>query len=139
MRIFIVEDDRDIAELLILSLQSAGNEVLGWASDGQDAVDLISDLPDAPDLLLLDFDLPGQDGAQVARSLRRQFGALAILVCSAFPHSEEKFSGVDNVFFLQKPFRISDLMASIQAAISNNNHDGPSDSRASNIRKGACA
>ena len=67
-RILVVEDEAAIAELISINLRHAGHDVriAATAEDAQEAVDAV-----LPDLVLLDWMLPGQSGLAVARALAR--------------------------------------------------------------------
>ncbi|MGY9057441.1 MAG: response regulator, partial [Alphaproteobacteria bacterium] len=67
--ILVVEDEPGIAELLRYNLEAAGHEV-GIATDGDEALVSLSER--LPDLLLLDWMLPGVSGVEVCRQLRRR-------------------------------------------------------------------
>ncbi|MBU3740633.1 MAG: response regulator, partial [Rhodoferax sp.] len=75
-RVLIVEDDAKIADLLANYLQAAGMTT-GWCADGLQAPQRVRD--EAPQLVLLDLMLPGQDGIAVCAAVRR-FSAVPILM-----------------------------------------------------------
>jgi two-component system phosphate regulon response regulator PhoB len=66
-RVLIVEDERDIRDLVVLHLQRDGYQV-STASSGEDALLQVKQSP--PDLVLLDLMLPGMSGLEVCRRLR---------------------------------------------------------------------
>jgi two-component system phosphate regulon response regulator PhoB len=67
-RLLVVEDDRDILDLLLFKLRRVGFEVES-ASNGEDAVALALEV--VPELVVLDWGLPGGDGLEVCAELRR--------------------------------------------------------------------
>ena len=66
-QIFVVEDDRNIQELIAVNLSRAGHRVQ-LAENGEHAVDLLR--TSIPDLMLIDWMLPGLSGVDLARQLR---------------------------------------------------------------------
>ncbi len=111
-RILVVEDDADTLELLQILLQEEGYEVLTSQKSGS-----LESQPDGelPDLILLDVLLSGQDGREIAQSLKSQEETqhISILMCSVHPGGEEtaRQAGADD--FLAKPFDIDVLLARI--------------------------
>lgn len=69
MRVLVVDDHDGFRRIAALLLVAAGHQVVGEAADGRGALDAVRDL--APDLLLLDVQLPDTDGFAVAEALAR--------------------------------------------------------------------
>lgn len=112
--ILVVEDDPEIRRLVQLVLQDTGFQV-ALAADGPAAVEEAR--VQLPELVLLDFMLPGDDGETVARELRAQCGPVPILLMSAADDLVDKAQLVGAVSRLDKPFELSDLEASVSAAL----------------------
>jgi two-component system response regulator NreC len=87
MRIFIV-DDSEFARtgLKVLLAGRSDCEICGEASDGRQAVMKVIDLN--PDLIILDYSMPGMDGLQVAQEIFKALPAALILICTLFPSRE---------------------------------------------------
>jgi two-component system response regulator NreC len=87
MRILIV-DDSDFARtgLKVLLAGRADCEVCGEANDGRQAVMKAIDLN--PDLIILDYSMPGMDGLHVAQEIYKALPATLILMCTLFPSRE---------------------------------------------------
>jgi two-component system CheB/CheR fusion protein len=87
-RLLIVEDHADVADSLALILRRDGHEV-GIAQDGPTALRVLNEFK--PDVVLLDLDLPGMDGYQVARRIRAEHAEprLTIVVLSGHAEMEE--------------------------------------------------
>ena len=81
----IVADDSDVFLRAAASVISATStlRLVGTAGSGQEAIDLVPVL--RPDLVLLDFHLPGMDGVQTARIIRRDEPRTVVIVISAEP------------------------------------------------------
>jgi DNA-binding response OmpR family regulator len=113
MRILLVEDTPEIAELIRESLSGEGFEVL-LAGDGETAVELARAQP--PDMVLLDLGLPGIDGIEVCRRLRTFTDAYLVMLTardSEFDRVLGLSVGADD--YITKPFSPRELIARIGA------------------------
>ena len=114
MRILLVEDDRMLAEALLLALRDGGHAV-DWVSSGQAAR---STLPHSEhEVLLLDLGLPDDVGIQLLHDLRTEGYTLPILILSARDALEERLRGLDAGAddYLIKPFSARELLARLRA------------------------
>jgi two-component system phosphate regulon response regulator PhoB len=117
-RILVVEDESAIAELISLNLRHAGYEVTlaANAEQAQAAVDGV-----LPDLVLLDWMLPGQSGLALARRWRgdARTRELPIIMLTARADEVDKIAGLDAGAddYLTKPFSTNELMARIRAVL----------------------
>ena len=117
-RVLVVEDEAAIAELISLNLRHAGYEVTLAASaeQAQAAVDGV-----LPDLVLLDWMLPGQSGLALARRWRgdARTRELPIIMLTARADETDKVAGLDAGAddYLAKPFSTNELMARIRAVL----------------------
>ncbi len=80
MRVLVVDDDRALRDALRRVLTLAGYEVQG-ATDGEQAIELV--VQAMPDAVVLDVGLPGIDGLEVCRRLRRLGNRVPILMLTA--------------------------------------------------------
>jgi len=116
--ILVVEDEIAIAELIALNLRHAGFEVTlaETAEQAQAAVDAV-----LPDLVLLDWMLPGQSGVAMARRWRadERTRALPIIMLTARAEETDKVAGLDAGAddYLTKPFSTQELLARIRALL----------------------
>lgn len=117
-RIMIVEDERDMADLVATRLRREGHEV-DVAHDGAEGLERILSQP--PDLVLLDIMLPGMSGTDVARALRDDPRTAGLPIIMLTAKSEEsdivvglKFGADD---YVTKPFSMSVLVARIDAVL----------------------
>jgi DNA-binding response OmpR family regulator len=114
-RILIVDDDEHIAELIELYLKKAGYEST-TAYDGEKAVDLFK--VGAPDLVLLDIMLPGMDGYDVLREIRK-ISEIPVIMLTAKGETFDKVLGLELGAddYIIKPFDTSELIARIKAVL----------------------
>jgi two-component system phosphate regulon response regulator PhoB len=117
-RILVVEDESAIAELISINLRHAGYEVTlaGNAEQAQLEVDRV-----LPDLVVLDWMLPGQNGLALARQWRgaTRTRELPIILLTARAEEVDKVSGLDAGAddYLTKPFSTNELLARIRAVL----------------------
>lgn len=117
-RILVVEDEPAIAELVAINLRHAGHEV-ALAIDApaaQAEVDAV-----LPDLVLLDWMLPGQSGLSLARRWREaaRTRSMPIIMLTARADESDKIAGLDGGVddYLVKPFSPNELVARIRAVL----------------------
>jgi two-component system, OmpR family, response regulator VicR len=113
MQILLVDDDRELIDLLAFALKRAGLEPVA-AHDAQTAVRLFQEKQ--PDLAVLDINLGGASGLEVLKSLRRQ-SQLPIIMLTALDSEEDKVRGLEMGAddYLTKPFSHRELIARIRA------------------------
>jgi len=117
-RILVVEDESAIAELVAINLRHAGHEVTvaGDAAQAQFEVDSV-----LPDLVVLDWMLPGQSGLALARQWRAaaRTRAMPIIMLTARAEESDKIVGLDAGAddYVPKPFSTQELMARIRAVL----------------------
>ena len=106
-RALVVEDDPDVRELVVMSLEMAGLEV-SHAATGADAVRLARELD--PDLVTLDLTLPDADGMEVCRQLR-EFTDAYIIMVTGRADDLDRFGGLEVGAdeYLPKPFSPQEL------------------------------
>jgi two-component system response regulator ArlR len=114
--ILIVEDDATIARFVELELRHAGFSVLR-AGDGPTAIDLLA--ANEVVLVLLDLMLPGIDGIDVARHIRKKGSTVPILMLTARAETHDVVSGFEAGAddYLRKPFEIPELLSRVRALL----------------------
>ncbi len=115
--ILIVEDEPAQRELLRYNLEAEGYRVRE-AADGDTALLLLAE--EAPDLVLLDWMLPGVSGLEICRRIRAGSGrALPVIMLSARAEELDRVRGLDTGAddYLVKPFSLRELMARIRAQL----------------------
>lgn len=124
----VIEDDKNIAELLRLYLEKDGFEV-SIAPDGGKGLQLAED--EYPDVVLLDIMLPVMDGWQVCREIRRT-SQVPIIMLTAKGETYDKVSGLEMGAddYVTKPFEVKELIARIHAVMRRTeNSDSPAEKR----------
>jgi two-component system phosphate regulon response regulator PhoB len=116
--ILVVEDEPQIQELLAINLQHAGHRVVR-ASSAEEAESAIR--AELPDVVILDWMLPGESGISLAKRLRaaERTQGLPIIMLTARAMEHDKISGLEAGAddYLTKPFSPKELSARIQAVL----------------------
>ena len=116
MLVLVADDDRAVRESLERALQLAGYEV-ELASDGDMALGAIERR--TPDAVVLDVMMPGYDGLDVTRRLRREGNRIPILLLTARDAVGDRVEGLDAGAddYLPKPFSLDELLARLRALL----------------------
>lgn len=121
--ILVADDDAHIVRLVELYLTKAGYRVV-TAEDGDETLRKVRDL--RPDLLVLDIMMPGPDGLEITRSLRRS-SELPIIMLTARTSDVDRIAGLqfgaDD--YVTKPFNPLELVARVQAVLRRARAGGP--------------
>ena len=121
-KILVVDDDKNICELLKLYLENEGYTVY-VANDGQQAVNTFQ--LKTPDLVLLDIMLPKMDGWQVCREIRK-ISSAPIIMLTAKGETFDKVLGLELGAddYVTKPFDAKEVMARVKAVLRRTNGSG---------------
>jgi two-component system response regulator MtrA len=120
--IMVVDDDQDLAEMLGIVLTSSGFDV-DLVSRGDEALEVFRNNP--PDLVLLDVMLPGIDGIEVCRLIRKE-SMVPIVMLSAKGETQDIVRGLEAGAddYMQKPFRDkAELVARIRTRLRRTHSD----------------
>ncbi|WP_209341429.1 response regulator [Flavonifractor sp. AGMB03687] len=118
-RILIVEDEKNIVDILSFNLGKEGYETLE-AYDGEAGLQLA--LEQNPDLILLDLMLPKMDGFDVCRNLRKENRSTPVIMLTAREEETDKVLGLELGAddYITKPFSMRELLARVKANIRRN-------------------
>jgi len=127
--VLVVEDEQSLLHTLRYNLSRAGHAVR-LCTDGGRALEMVRENP--PDLMLLDLMLPGMDGLEVCRHLRRDVGNpavshLPILMLTARDGEIDKVVGLEVGAddYMTKPFSMHELLARVKALLRRAEMGGP--------------
>ncbi len=115
--LLIVDDEQGILKFLKLKLEIAGFRV-DMCSSGQEALDIIS--KNQPHLMLLDIFMPGMDGFEVLKELRKNY-RLPVIVLSARSSIAEQALNMGASDFIAKPFNPDVVVKRIKAFLNGIN------------------
>jgi two-component system response regulator MprA len=117
VKILVVDDERAVRESLRRALELEGYEI-ELAADGQEALYRL-DSDAQPDALVLDVLMPGVDGLEVARTIRRTGNRVPILMLTARTQVEDRVEGLDAGAddYVTKPFALEELLARLRALL----------------------
>jgi len=117
-KILIVEDEKDIVKMLEYNLKKEGFRTLS-AQDGEDALDSANN--EHPDLIILDLMLPGMDGLEVCKALKKESktASIPIIMLTAKSQESDKVVGLELGAddYVTKPFSPRELIARIKAIL----------------------
>lgn len=113
-RLLVVDDDPDVREIIVQVLVDLGYQVEA-TGDGDAALGLVG--TQQPDLMIIDFAMPGQNGAEVALRVRQRHANLPILFVSGHSDSSALEAGIGDAQLLRKPFRPRELAAAVRSAL----------------------
>jgi len=117
-KILVVEDEKDIVKMIEYNLKKEGYKVID-AREGEDALDLA--VREYPNLILLDLMLPGIDGLEVCKSLKKESktSSIPIIMLTAKAQESDKVVGLELGAddYITKPFSPRELIARIKAVL----------------------
>jgi PAS domain S-box-containing protein len=114
--VLVVDDDPDVRQLLAASLEALGYHV-SEAHDGPAALVALED--HRPDLIVLDFAMPGMNGAEVAAAVRQRHPDVPIVFASGYSDTVAIEAAVGpKAILLRKPFRIDELQTVVATVLS---------------------
>ena len=117
MKVLVVDDERAVRESLRRALELEGYEI-ELAADGREALERL-EAEAQPDAVILDVLMPGVDGLEVCRRLRRSGSRLPVLMLTARDAVENRVAGLDAGAddYVTKPFALEELLARIRALL----------------------
>jgi len=124
VKILVVDDERAVRESLRRALELEGYEI-ELADDGIAALEAL-EANGEPDAMILDVLMPGLDGLEVARQLRRGGSRLPILMLTARVEVDDRVAGLDAGAddYVTKPFALDELLARVRALLRRTHEDG---------------
>ena len=130
--ILVVEDEKNIVDILVFNLKREGYQTLE-ALDGERGLKLA--LESDPDLILLDLMLPKLDGFEVCRAVRAAGKATPILMLTAREEETDKVLGLELGAddYITKPFSMRELLARVKANIRRTGMSGGAESGRVNV------
>jgi DNA-binding response OmpR family regulator len=122
--ILIVEDEINLARLIELELQLEGYSVT-VANDGLTGLTQAREI--SPDLLILDWMMPGMTGVEICRRLRATGNKAPVILLTAKEDVSDRVTGLDAGAddYVIKPFKIEELLARVRAHLRRTQEDNP--------------
>jgi two-component system cell cycle sensor histidine kinase/response regulator CckA len=115
--VLVVEDEDNLRELLVQSLEDAGYRI-GAAAGADDALKLVALLDARVDVLVTDVIMPGDSGPTLARRLMQQYPGLGVILISGYTPATLDLSELPGARFLQKPFGVEELVQAVGEMVS---------------------
>lgn len=122
MKILLIEDTHDLISVIVRGLNDANMEV-SVAVDGQTGLEMA--INHHFDLIILDIMLPGMNGIQVCKAIRKLNASVPILMLTALATTENIVTGLDSGAddYMVKPFKFAELEARIRTLARRSNRD----------------
>ena len=122
--ILLVEDEVKLARFIQLELDSEGYQI-NVAHDGLTGLTLARESP--PDLVILDWMMPGMTGIEVCRRLRATGSKVPVILLTAKDEVSDRVAGLDAGAddYVVKPFSIEELLARVRAHLRRNHEENP--------------
>jgi CheY-like chemotaxis protein len=116
LNVLVIDDDPDVRGFMVAALQEQGYEVKE-AGDGREGLAALDQI--TPDLVVLDFIMPGLSGAEVARQIRAKLPEQPILFVSGYSETEAVKRTAPDAPLLTKPFRADALHKAVRGALAS--------------------
>jgi CheY-like chemotaxis protein len=114
LSVLVIDDDPDVRGFIVTSLEEQGYRVRD-ASDGREGLAALE--RELPDLVVLDFIMPGMSGAAVASEIRQRHPKQPILFVSGYSETEAVKRTAPDAPLLTKPFRAEALHKAVRGAL----------------------
>jgi PAS domain S-box-containing protein len=113
--VLVVDDDADLRSVLVNSLDTLGYRVIE-AADGTSGLAALEQ--QRPDMMVVDFAMPGMNGAEVAKAARERWPGLPVVLTSGYADTDAIEQAVGKgAKVLRKPFRIDELLGAVSDAV----------------------
>ncbi len=113
-RVLLVEDDEGVRQFIAESLEMLGYSVVA-ASHGREGLDCLDD--ETPELMIIDYAMPGLNGLEVAEAARARAPGMPIILATGYADMEAVHRLFDPTHILRKPFQINDLDTAVRRAL----------------------
>ena len=113
-KILVVDDEESIHLLYKEELEDEGYEVSS-ALNGEEALELFD--MQAPDLVILDINMPGMDGIEVLRQMKQKRPDVPVILSSAYPEYKQDLASWASDDYIMKSFNLDELKESVKKHI----------------------
>jgi len=114
--ILVIDDERDICELVQLTLEDLGFEVL-LAYSGEEGLNYIRSRGNQVQLILLDLAMPGLSGVDVLGSIKQEYPEVPVIIMSGYITDKGEVAALGATDVLQKPFLLSDIEELVKSVL----------------------
>ena len=113
----VVDDHEEVREVIVAYLDALGCPAM-QAANGRIALEFLADNPGAVDLLMADYAMPEMSGIELLRAVRAKCPALPAIIVTGYADTTG-FDGAADAVLLKKPFRMNELAATMELALSS--------------------
>lgn len=115
-KILFADDERDLRELIKVALEKEGFTVI-TANDGRETLELARE--NKPDLIILDYMMPGLDGIEACKALKKEkeTAGIPVIMVTGYPDQKERSLAAGAIDFITKPVDKTDLLLRIRSVL----------------------
>ena len=119
IKILLVDDEEFFVKCLMAYINKIENLRADIAFNGEEALKLVEN--EVPDVIVLDLKMPGIDGIEVLRRVKKAYPDVQVIILTAYGSEKDKNDclRLGAFKFMEKPFKIKELVQSIQCAYKN--------------------
>lgn len=117
--IFAVDDEKAMLEIYREMLVMMNHELVAEAEDGDAAVNIYRKLDKYPDIVLMDYRMPGKNGIEAMKSIRLINPKQCLIFVTSDPDAADEAQRLGANTFVLKPFRLDTLSSTINRALAN--------------------
>ena len=114
--ILVVDDEWDICELVQLTLEGLGFEVL-FGHNGEEGLQMVRSRGNEIRLILLDFAMPGLSGVDVLESIKEEFPNVPVIIMSGYVTDKSEVAVLGATDVLKKPFLLRDVEERVNSVL----------------------
>ncbi len=117
-RVLVVDDEKDFVEMLSLRLEESGEKVTS-ANSGKECLDILEKEGRNIDVVILDIKMPGMDGIEVLREIKKRFPLIEVIMLTGHGSTESAVEGMKlgAYDYLLKPAEFEDLSHKLEGAL----------------------
>jgi DNA-binding NtrC family response regulator len=119
IKVFIVEDDLDIAHLYQKLLVISGYDVVGIAENGETAINMYQSFSEKPDIIVMDHRMPIKNGIDATTEILKIEKTQKVIFASADRSVKKEIFSIGAVNFLEKPFSLDSLTQCIKRTLNS--------------------
>ena len=112
--VFIVEDDESLRNLYVKALKLKGYDIIGAATDGNEAVIKYKNFSNKPDIIIMDHRMPIKNGLEATKEILELDGSTKIIFASADKTIKDEAFSLGVCSFKEKPFTLERLCDNIE-------------------------
>jgi len=115
-RILIVDDEVFLHQFYTEFLKLNGDQIVGYATNGEEAVLIYKSLSEKPDIILMDYRMPMKNGIEASKEILKMNNSSKIIFVTADNNIKQEALSIGAINFIDKPFSLDNFMKIIKNA-----------------------